>query len=184
MIMESSTTTSYRNPSPPPSPTSSELRDNPYPLDSSGVPTAAASAAQRSEEGDRIGGTVFSKAWVLSILVRSLQCVSAQNEDPSEGACDSNMQGVEFVVGSKVGDSGANERNSPLVGDDDCHRNGGACSADNTGSAHEGREGGDDGEMDPSLEEELCLLWDTSMNTVSAHNHIVVRLPHYLGVQL
>lgn len=33
-------------------------------------------------------------------------------------------------------------------------------------------------EMDPGLEEELCMLWDASVNSVGLYNIHIVRLYH------
>ena len=96
LIMEASPhTASYRNPSPPPS-TSPELKAqlDGYPDGS----TAGCSGAWSGEDaagGDRIGETVFSKSWVLSLLVKTLDCVSAQSQDCTEKSQDSlSMEGV------------------------------------------------------------------------------------------
>ena len=194
----------YRNPSPPSSPPGSEQ------------PPSSPSGPQASSDGDsdRIGDSVFSRHWVLGLLVRVVQYVSSRNGDmngEARGSATFPQQSLENGAGedmraseesskvsmppvedmdaqlqiqeeaseesSKVNSlpddtdaqlHGASYHGDGKLHDADCHRDCGFGSNDEE----------DGGDFDSALEEELCLLWDASMNSVRS---IIEFSPHYLS---
>lgn len=136
----------FRNPSPPPSP----LRAPSDPK----VPLPYPSEAQAPEEVDEIAGTVFSKSWVLALLVRTVEYVSPREEEREVHVSDTYLQ-QECEDGREKTVNGEDEESSKVRG-------------------HSGdlKNAGSDGDnMDSSLEEDLCLLWDASMNSVCVIGH-------------
>lgn len=118
----------YRNPSPPPDERPERSHDAaPY--------------------EDRVGDTVFSKAWVLSLLRRTVDSIpdAAVSEVSKEPAAPVEDRKTEDGDGSKV------NMESPKV---------------NMESSKVSSEEEED-LKDSLFEEELCALWDASTNVVS-----------------
>ena len=102
---------------------------------------------------DTIEGTVFSKSWVFALLVRLVDYVRSNNRAMDSDREDGSLQECELVKENDI-DLSPSEDNarkctsSPLalqsgkVAEDDLKR------------------------MDEGLENELCKLWDASMNVV------------------
>ncbi len=149
--------TDYRNPSPPSSPTRSP-------------PDPQASPCPRElqisgEEGDpdRIAGTVFSRSWVLALLVRAVQYASSQSEESacSPQECTGKDRSEES---SKVNSHQEGEKSSKVnLHEDTAVVEGKGCISEDGG-----------GDMDAVLEEELCLLWDASMNSVRCNQDPII----------
>ena len=100
---------------------------------------SAKNEPQNEEERDEtaIGDTVFSKSWALSVLVRAVETVSGESLG-REGSLKS---------GQKEGDDEEGEGEEEI-------------------GKEEGNEKGEEDSLDEGLEENLCHLWDASMNTV------------------
>lgn len=154
----------YRNPSPPSSPLSGqEAQSQDLPNSGPQVPNAGGSGV------DEIAGTVFSKSWVLALLVRTVEYVSLP-EEREEGEVQ--MIGQECGNGRKQAEVNDVGTESPKV-KVQVGRSG-AESADH----HADDVSNKDGNMDPALEEDLCLLWDASMNSVSRSENERERAVH------
>lgn len=131
----------YRNPSPP-SPTSTCS------------PSGNTEPRDNSSDADRIGDTVFSKTWVLALLVKALEYVSPRKEDNGAEPQEEVSNGAEPQTAASLSeDTGLRDSPAPPKegskvknGTDDCEERSDI--------------------IDPSLEEGLCLLWDASMNNV------------------
>jgi hypothetical protein len=143
----------YRNPSPPPQPSTPNPREPPPRLPES-------QALEEEGGGDAIRGTVFSKSWVLALLVRTVEYVSPHPE------------GREIPVSTSKQDCSHGERRENSVAN--------AVSSkvrvqevkvqeDEPGTREDGEY------MDSSLEEDLCLLWDASMNKVGKINRLHIE---------
>lgn len=135
----------YRNPSPPLT-SSSPIQTRSEPSVPQECPPELP-VSEEASDNDRIADTVFSKAWVLALLVKTVQYVSPHAE------------GNALEQGQGGGVNSLGEESSKV---EVCNMNNG----EGRGSSDEcgGRECG--GVMDTSLEEELCILWDASMITV------------------
>lgn len=127
MVMQEDSITCHWNPSPPSSPAHS--------------PSPQQDPELQQTPGDKIGSTVFSKAWVLALLVKAVRCVPTEKGSGEEKEYGSDLEGESSKV-VEVGES------SKVTAND----------------------GEGDRVLDLGLEEELCVLWDASMNTVSARS--------------
>lgn len=94
------------------------------------------------DDSDAIGDTVFSKSWVLSMMVKVVSVVN------SPGRCEKDL----LAIPSDSEESGAR---------DEAPKARGQCLS-REDSAEE-----QDEELCSSMEEELCQLWDASANAVS-----------------
>ena len=120
---------------------------------------------------DKIGDTVLSKTWVLSLLVKTVESISQQAEESCEGLYSGHYHRDTTEGGgeesSKVNSTGCR---GDSESSDGCEVSviGGSCHSDfgSGDSCHGDGESNDDVE-DTDLEEKLCILWDASMNTVS-----------------
>eukprot|EP00731_Ephydatia_muelleri_P007113 Em0003g1361a len=115
------------------------------------------SASNVVPDKDRIGDTVFSKAWVLSLLVKAVKAVDSSTSEPErESAYGSSGEGgkpggkEEVVKGEETGVRG--EAGS-AAGRKEGEEREGHCTL-----ATEVKE------LSEDIENDLCQLWDVSMN--------------------
>lgn len=111
---------------------------------------------------DRIGDTVFSKAWVLSLLVKAVKAVDSSTSEPKLPE-NENTPGLS-EEGGKAGGEGEGEKRG-IVGEEGSSAEGaariegeGQCTlaADDKGAQVK--------ELAEDIENDLCQLWDVSMN--------------------
>ena len=102
-----------------------------------------------TEGGDGIGGSVFSKAWVLSVLVRAVEIVTGGEREDRETEGE----------GGGEGEEGEGGREGVRQGEGEGEREAGARERDT--QRDEEQE-----DLDKPLEDDLCQLWDASMNNV------------------
>lgn len=152
-----------------------------------------------SERDDGIGDSVFSKSWVLSVLVRAVESVCSVGqverereeegkggrEDEKEREGGGEWEGNGERKGKQEGErvcKGEREKDGENMGKEGVEREG---ESEGEGKIKEEREKGgdmeregegdrveDDEDLDKNLEEDLCQLWDASMNNVkSLHNY-------------
>ena len=103
---------------------------------------APVETGHRDEQKDdtSIGDTVFSKSWALSVLVRAVEAVFKGSEGSLKSG-EGKGEGGEGETGEEVG----------------------------KGKREGGEEEREEDSLDKGLEEDLCHLWDASMNSVRYH---------------
>ena len=105
-----------------------------------------------SGTSDRIGDTVFSKAWVLSLLVRAVRYTEEGDGEKEEEE-------------EEKGGDGEREESQKCNGVVCSEEEGGGCRG-NGSLSMQGEEVEEEDDLDAAFEEKLCLLWDASMNSV------------------
>ena len=107
---------------------------------------ASVEAGHQDEQKDdtSIGDTVFSKSWALSVLVRAVEAVFIGIEESLKPGEREREEGE----GERGEEEGKGKRE---------------------GGEGEREEKGEDS-LDKGLEEDLCQLWDASMNSVRYHS--------------
>ena len=103
---------------------------------------------------DAIEGTVFSKSWVLSLLVKVINVLEKKGEHKVN----------EIDVKEEVK---PHQRTLSVHQDTDVITVSSSSTKNGSGDATDKNdESGEDKAFDEGLENELCRLWDASMNTV------------------
>ena len=100
---------------------------------------------EHGEDDTSIGDTVFSKSWTLSVLVRAVQTVAGDTLSSGES-----LKRVEEEEEEEEGGGRGREVDR----------------GEGRGEREERREEEDEDSLDKELEEDLCHLWDASMNGV------------------
>ena len=143
---------------------------------------------------DSIGNTVFSKAWVLSVLVRVIKAVSIeQDQTQLEKNGGTNMNRPQPNFNSINKSDTCSEEDTSFVNEDtvggttasvDIDSNVLSKNMSDDGSAtipraevmgNDSMKKSGDGsvlELEEQLEGQLCALWDASMNEVSINVHV------------
>ena len=104
--------------------------------------------ALREPNNDAIGDSVFSKAWVLSLLVKAVSLVEVEEEEEEE------EEGERRRKKNKDGTDTAKRQDSS-------DRRGAKKKAQDKLEKEEA-----DLELDEEIENDLCQLWDASVNEV------------------
>ena len=104
---------------------------------------------------DAIEGTVFSKSWVLSLLVKVINVLEKKGEPHKVNEID-----VKEVVKPHQRTSSVHQDTDVITVSSSSTKNGSGDATDKND------ESGEDKAFDEGLENELCRLWDASMNTV------------------
>ena len=109
---------------------------------------------------DAIEGTVFSKSWVLSLLVKVINVLEVEEK---KGEHKVNEIDVKEEVEPHQRTSSVHQDTDGITASSSSTKNG---SRDVTDKNDETVSSGEDKPFDEGLENELCRLWDASMNTV------------------